>query len=181
MNIYKFPFKVDVSELKKEIEKNENFWTFDKSRQKIYEQKDTETIPLVNSRMRMGQKFCNNHEIFSTPLLNYFPSVVNFITYFIKTYQGECGRVAIVRLKPAAGVVKHIDFGEYYRLRQRFHLVVSGSYEYHVEDEYDIFSEGDLFWFNSQKIHWSKNIGTEDRVVLIFDIRNPIFMEEENV
>jgi len=181
MNIYKFPFKVNVSDLKKEIEKNEHLWTVDTTRKNFYEQKDTDTIPLVNSRMRMGQRFCDNHELFSTYFLNYFPTFTSFITEFLKTYQGECGRVAIVRLKPSAGVVKHIDFGEYYRLRQRFHLVVSGSYEYHVENEDEIFTEGDLFWFNSQKIHWSKNIGTEDRVVLIFDIRNPIFMEEENV
>jgi hypothetical protein len=34
-----------------------------------------------------------------------------------------------------------------------------------------IFDKGDLWWFDNQKVHSAKNIGWDDRITLIFDVK----------
>lgn len=176
--IYKFPYQVDISAIAQEIEERKVYWTFDRSRRMLYEQKDTDTIALRAGKRRMGICLHDSHECFDTVLRPWFPQVNAFIEYFIGQYGGECGRIAIVRLPPDKTVVKHIDFGDYYRKRERYHLVVQGMYQYQVGEEIEMFGPGDLFWFDSQKIHAAKNMGTIDRIVVIFDVWNPDFRKK---
>ena len=172
MNIFKFPYDIDISEIKTEIENNPNCWNFDTSRKNIYVQRNTDTIPIRAGKLKMGQRLWDSHESYDTVLKPYFPKTNAFIDYFIKLYGGECGRVAIVRLHQGKDVSKHIDVGDYYRKRDRFHLVIDGMYEYEVEGEKNVFSSGELFWFDSQKKHMARNLGLKERIVVIFDVKD---------
>lgn len=180
-SIFRFPFKIDVAPMMLEVERNHKAWKNYLGRQTLYVQKNTESIALVHSRSRMGIKARDSEDHYETMLYPYFPAVVSFVDFFLQEYGGTRGRIAIVKLPPAKRVLKHIDDGAYYRRRDRFHLVLGGMYEYIVGSERDIFSAGDLFWFDSQKEHEAKNIGTEDRIAVIFDIEGSRFREKFNV
>lgn len=164
--------------IKTEIEKNPNCWDFDRGRQSLYEQRHTKTIPLRAGKHRRAQRLWDSHEVFNTVLTPWFPQTMRFVEWFTNSHGGECGRIAIVKLPCGETVAKHIDFGDYYRKRDRFHLVIQGMYDYNVDGVSDVFSEGDFFWFDSQKTHHTKNIGTEDRIVVIFDILGSNFREK---
>ena len=72
---------------------------------------------------------------------------------------------------PAGGkVYPHKDGGEYYENKDRFHLVLSGYYDYTVDDETQRFGAGDLFWFDNKKMHSSINATPIPRISLIFDV-----------
>lgn len=180
MNIFHFPFNIEVQEIKKEIEADPQLWDFDRSRQQtFYEQKATENILLRHSRKRRGQRLRDTEDVYDTVLQPWFPKTMDFMNWFLEKYGGECGRIAIVKLPPDEVVALHIDEGGYYRARDRFHLVIQGMYEYEVDGERQIFRTGDLFWFDSQKNHRAENIGEQDRIVLIFDVKNSMFREIE--
>ncbi len=178
MNIYRFPVKFDMTDFKREIEAFPAAWYFDTSRSNaFYEHRDTESISLRHGKAKMGEMFRNIHETFDTILYPHFPSAKKFMDHFIEKYGGECGRIAIVKLHPEKEVVPHIDEGDYYRARDRFHLVISGMYQYTVAGETDVFTEGDLFWFDSQKIHQAKSISNQGRISMIFDIKDCKFRD----
>lgn len=181
MNILKFPGKFDIDPIKEEIENNPNCWRFDEMRQTIYVQRYTQSIPLRASKSRRGMLKEDVQDVVPTLLVQYYPKTMAVLDGLISTLGGECGRVAIVRLPPAKFVARHVDEGAYYRARDRFHLVIQGVYEYNVDGESEIFQSGDLFWFDSQKTHHSRNIGDEDRIVLIFDLKGSNFREAFNV
>jgi hypothetical protein len=180
--IYRFPYKVDVNPMLAEVSAHYGAWNYNPRRQNnIYVQKNTESIPIVHSRSRMGIRLADSEDHYETLLYPHFPAVTNFVDYFVQQYGGDRGRIAIVKLPPQKKVLRHIDEGAYYRKRDRFHLVVQGMYEYIVGEERDIFSAGDLFWFDSQSMHETLNIGTQDRIVIIFEIENSKFREILNV
>ena len=177
MNIYKFPFQIDVSGIYQEVLNNPNCWNFDRSSETLEVQQHTKTIPLRSGKRRRAVRLWDSHEYFDTILVPYFPMSMGFVSWFEEKYGGECGRIAIVKLPSEKKVYPHIDYGDYYRKRDRFHLVLNGMYEYNVGNEREIFSAGDLFWFESQKTHHTRNMSDVDRLVLIFDMKDSKFRE----
>jgi len=83
----------------------------------------------------------------------------------------EMGRVLIVNLKHGGHVTKHNDQGTYADHYSRFHLVVTSN-EWCSQtcgDQKQKFEVGDVWWFNHKKMHTADNVGTTDRVHIIFD------------
>ena len=72
-------------------------------------------------------------------------------------------------------VYEHIDRGEYYGVRDRYHLVmtsVDGSCLKAGEEEVTM-REGELWWFDNKAVHEAWNRGYQDRIHLVFDVRPP--------
>ena len=85
---------------------------------------------------------------------------------------GELGRATLVALQPRGWVRPHIDAGEYYRVRDRFHLVLkspSGS-PLMAGGETVVMREGELWAFDNKAKHDARNLTEEPRVHLIFDV-----------
>ena len=89
---------------------------------------------------------------------------------FLKRHFKEFKRAGFLALPPGGITGKHIDFGKYYLDKDRYHLSIQGRYEYNVEDETIIVEPGTLFWFNNKLEHSAKNIGDNDRIVLVWDV-----------
>jgi hypothetical protein len=89
---------------------------------------------------------------------------------FLKRHFKEFKRAGFLALPPGGVTGAHVDFGKYYLNKDRYHLSIQGTYEYVVGDEKIIVEPGTLFWFNNKLEHSAKNIGTIDRIVLVFDV-----------
>lgn len=89
----------------------------------------------------------------------------------------QTARAAFFRLPPGGEVPRHIDDGNYYLSRDRYHLSLQGEYLYEVGGEEHIIKPGTFFWFDNKKMHSSKNISNVDRISFVFDVihskRNP--------
>ena len=106
-----------------------------------------------------------------------FINTKKFLKQFINDFDGKLASVVFYKLKGKSGVGKHIDSGEYYEDKDRFHLVIKGRYRYTVNEvhpylgkESVIYNEGELWWFNNKKPHESWNFTREERIILVFDV-----------
>lgn len=167
---------VDVQPLLKELLSIDKPWELHTGRQsKIKVQREARAIPLRGSvkSKAMGRKHYDVHESRFTSLAKNFPTVIGFIENFAKEIDGEMSRAKLVNLPPGNQVYSHIDQGEYYKIRNRYHLILStgpdGSY-LKAGDESVRMQAGELWWFNNKAPHESLNDSDQDRIHLIFDL-----------
>ncbi len=101
-----------------------------------------------------------------------FPHVRRFIQAAADGLGGLPGRAKIVNLPPGKRVYPHVDRGAYYLVHARFHLVLrstDGSM-LRVGGETQRLQNGELWWFDNNKVHEAWNDGDENRIHLIFDV-----------
>lgn len=139
-------------------------------------QKETMSINLIKGmRYDDGTHFDDTHTTVETAAFEKYPKCREFLSWFTNTYGGQMGRVAIVYLGSEKKVYPHIDGGEYYKGRDRFHMVLNGYYDFTVEDETQRFNAGELWYFDNQKMHHVVNATPIVRVCLIFDVKGSSF------
>jgi hypothetical protein len=165
---------VDVSNMLSEVKEQEKNWYIDTSRQQYNrEQVDTEYIPLVKPIPLLGvtgsPSTWDSHRYTPTPLYEKYPNIISWLNNFSLKYGEKIARVALVRLKVNGEVIPHIDVGEYYRHRNRYHLCLDGAYYYHVNHESKLIEAGTLFRFDNDMPHWAVNEGNTPRISVIFD------------
>ena len=144
-------------------------------------QKETMRINLISGvpLPRIGNeenqtRFNNSNKTKKTKKYHKYTECICFLDWFEKIYGGKIHRVAIAYLPAGGKVHPHIDKGSYYENKDRFHLVLSGYYDYIVDGEKQRFGAGDLFWFDNKKIHSSINVTPMPRISLIFDAEGSI-------
>lgn len=159
-----------------------DLWEFDKTRQREHPvQQETETIAVRMGKQQMGVRFMDSHVVVDGYHIDKFPIVMRFCNMFLQEFGGELGRVNLVRLPPEKQVYEHIDAGRYYADRDRFHYVIQGTYDYTVQGNTHRFSQGEFWWFDNQVPHSAVNVGTDDRIVLIFDVKGASWRDRESV
>ena len=166
---------LDPQPLLDEIAGVEGAWSLNTGRQdKVKSQREAEAIPirgLVKSKIH-GRERRDVHESRFTTISQRFPLVRAFIENFAARQDAEMGRGKIVRLKPGHRVYPHIDRGEYYQHRDRYHLILrspQGSYLKSGDEEIRM-REGELWWFDNKQMHEAMNDGTDHRIHVIFDL-----------
>jgi len=161
---------IDVNKILEEI--NPDHWAVDTRRQRfLKEHEHTEIIHLVQGYDPdpTVKDVRNSHTYRPTELYNLYPVTLEILKSFFPV---GLSRIAIIKLKAGKKVLPHDDGGEYYKVRDRYHLVLTGSYEYLVEGESRQVSPGMLFWFDNKKVHSAFNNTTEDRISVIFDVEH---------
>jgi outer membrane protein assembly factor BamB len=182
---------IDVAPLLEEIRSREDAWLIDTGRQmKIRAQRDTNTILLRAAVPRPDLHINENQESRLTAEAETFPRSLAFMTEFAQEMNCHLARATIVRLKPNSQVLRHIDEGSYYFLRDRFHLVLqsaAGSVLMSGGEQVRM-QEGELWWFDNKQYHESYNESDEWRIHYIFDLLpadhsdlavNPVFLPPE--
>lgn len=98
----------------------------------------------------------------------------NFLRNFAAERHVDLGRARIVRIPSGHRMQPHVDRGEYYLFRDRYHLVLksSGGSWLRAGDEDVTMREGELWWFNNKAPHESWNPGVDEHVHLVFDVLN---------
>ncbi len=167
---------VDTTLLLAELAEMQEVWRIDTSRQrKVRCQRNTQNIFLRAPKkpLPVGAKNANDvHQSRLTPVAMKFPHTLAFCNNVADMQNGLLGRVTLVALLPRSQVYPHVDSGEYYRIRDRFHLVLKspeGS-PLTAEDETVTMRERELWVFNNKVRHWAYNPSENPRVHLIFDL-----------
>ncbi len=168
-----------ISPILAELDAEPEIWLTDTSRQrKVRCQRNTRNIFLRSARKPLppGATNANDvHESRVSPAAKEFPRTLAYCQRVADAMGGLLGRATLVSLLPECKVLPHIDVGAYYRIRDRFHLVLKSSRgsPLTAEDETVVMQEGELWVFNNKARHWADNRSDEPRVHLIFDVLPP--------
>jgi hypothetical protein len=165
---------IDVSAMLEEVKLLEDNWAIFTKRQNAIEvQKDTETIPLIRgmpiSGLNWPESLWDSHTVEKTDFYSQYPTITTWLDNYTSSNNLSLSRVALVRLKVGGEVLPHIDVGEYYRKRNRYHLCIEGEYTYSVLAKTELIRPGTLMQFDNKNIHSSTHIGNIPRIAIIFD------------
>ena len=163
---------INVSKIVKQLEQYSDDWGIQKTMENT-EQVGGDTIvragvlQLVMGGITKPDEYVGDTEIcIRTPAYYRHTEIIGFMKRHFKEFK----RAGFLALPPGGITGKHIDFGKYYLDKDRYHLSIQGRYEYNVDDETIIVEPGTLFWFDNKLEHSAKNIGDNDRIVLVWDV-----------
>lgn len=167
---------IDPQPFLDEIEQFPDVWKMDQSRQKkLMVQREAQSFPLrglVSSKIA-GRKRRHVHESRYTARADSFPRVIKFVKEFARSVNADLGRIRVVNLPPGNKIYPHVDRGEYYAIRDRYHLVLSTGPDGSLlksGDEEKRMRAGELWWFDNNQPHDSFNDSDRNRIHLIFDL-----------
>jgi aspartyl/asparaginyl beta-hydroxylase (cupin superfamily) len=153
----------------------EGAWESATGRQeKVKVQREALSIPLRGlRRSAIGDRERRDvHESRWTTGSKLYPVARRFLKDFALERSALLSRAKIVCLPAGRRVYPHIDRGEYYAVRDRYHLVLrsaKGSW-LKAGDEEVRMHEGELWWFDNKQMHEAFNDGDQDRIHMIFDL-----------
>lgn len=168
--------EVDTAPLLAELDAAPEMWLMDTSRQSnVRCQRHTQNIFLRAPKKPLppGAKNANDvHESRTVRSARNFPRSLAYCESVAAELGGTLGRATLVTLLPHSRVYPHVDTGAYYRIRDRFHLVLKSSQgsPLSAADETVVMHPGELWVFNNKERHWAENPSEEPRVHLIFDV-----------
>lgn len=167
---------IDVEPFLAELEAASDLWLADTSRQrKVRCQRDTLNIFLRVARKPLPPGATNANDVHESRTARFaarFPHALRFCERTAALQDGELGRATFVSLQPQGWVRPHVDAGAYYRIRDRFHLVLRspGGSPLTCGDEAVVMRAGELWAFDNKTRHDARNPTGEPRVHLIFDV-----------
>ncbi len=166
---------IDIAPMLAELGSDASLWLRDTSRQdKVRVQRETNAIFLRSAAKPYPQGMSGEdvHESRPTSTSRQFPRTMRWLADFAERSDAELGRALVVRLAPGGRVHRHVDRGEYYRLRDRYHLVLNSSAGSPLTcgDETVRMRERELWRFDNKTAHEARNDSAEWRVHLIFDL-----------
>ena len=176
---------VDIEPILSEIRAHPTAWTEQTGRQSgIDVQGETNSIPLRGLRRSkiMGRRRRDVHETRYTSLAGRFPRTMALIEGFAEELSGELGRAKLARLPSGGRVLPHVDRGEYYACRDRYHLVVDslGGSVLQAGDEEVSMHPTELWWFDNKAIHSARNESPHPRTHLVFDLKPKVSGDVED-
>lgn len=166
---------IDPTPFLEEIEAIEGVWKLNTSRQdKIKVQQEARAISLrgVRKSAIKGRERRDVHETRFTTISVRFPYTMAFLQSFALERGGAMSRAKIVSLPPGHRVYPHIDRGEYYAQRDRYHLVLKTGPGCWLKagDEQVEMRLGELWRFDNKAVHEAFNGSDGDRIHFIFDL-----------
>ena len=170
---------VDIKALLAELDAAPEMWFADTSRQrKVRCQRNTRSIFLRVARKPLPPRAKNANDVHESRIARSarkFPRALAYCESVADDMSGTLGRATLVALLPHGRVFPHVDAGAYYRIRDRFHLVLRSTRGSPLAagDERVVMRPGELWAFNNKARHWADNPSEEPRVHLIFDVLPP--------
>ena len=167
---------IDTGPLSVELQAASEMWHQDTSRQrKVRCQRHTHNIFLRAAKKPLPPNAKNANDVHESRIVRAaarFPRTLACCERIARGLEAELGRATLVALLPKMMVYPHVDTGAYYRIRDRYHLVLrsrEGS-PLTAGDDTVTMREGELWVFNNKTKHWANNPSSEPRIHLIFDV-----------
>jgi len=164
---------VDIAPFMAELASNADAWAIDSWRQQnVPAQRHTESIRLRSAVVSPGEDADDAQATRLAPTASRFPVALAFIDSIAAELHAEPQRAMYVRLAPHKNVYRHVDTGAYYRVRDRYHLVLGSADGSPLTSgsERCVLREGELWWFDNKLPHEAFNPGDSWRIHLIFDL-----------
>lgn len=120
-------------------------------------------------------KIADDKAVIPFPAWDRLPQVRPIIFDLMRRVEGvQLGRVMITRLKPGGQIYPHEDAGAPAEFYSRYQVALQSAPGclFHCGDETAYFAPGSVWYFNNQKTHSVVNNGSDERIVLICDVRN---------
>ena len=166
----------DTAPVIAELDAAPEMWLADTSRQrKVRCQRHTRSIYLRAARKPLPPGAKNANDVHESRVLRSaarFPRTLRLCERIASQQDAGLGRVALVALRSQCRVYPHIDHGAYYRIRDRYHIVLKsppGS-PLTAGGETVVMREGEVWVFNNKVTHSAHNLSPEPRIHLIFDL-----------
>lgn len=85
----------------------------------------------------------------------------------------QLGRVIITRLAPGSSIGEHVDQGAPAEFYSRYHVILQSTPGCITRSGEEVIqaSPGEVWWFNNREPHSVINNGSNDRIVIVVDIR----------
>jgi hypothetical protein len=120
--------RIDCSEIRCELAAQPEAWGYNRTRQSTLPvQRETESINIRRAARSdlsvVAQR--DIHLVEDDPLAAQFPRTLAVALALAESQGGVLSRARLVRLRPGGRVYAHLDQGEYYRVRDRYHLFIS--------------------------------------------------------
>ena len=164
---------IDVDPILREIARWPEAWDIQTGRQEVTVQREARAIPIRGLRKSKiaGRARRNVHETRFTTISRQFPQTTRFLCEWAEKLDSELSRARLVNLPAGHRVYAHIDRGDYYAVRNRFHLIIKSEESWmRCGDEEITMRVGELWWFDNKEVHEANNSGASDRIHLIFDL-----------
>lgn len=168
--------RADTAPVMAELDAAPEMWLADTSRQrKVRCQRHTQNIYLRAAKKPLPPGARNANDVHESRVLRSaarFPRTLQLCERIAGQQEAALGRVALVALLPQSRVYPHIDHGAYYRIRDRYHIVISSTAGSPLTagGETVIMREGEVWVFNNKLRHSARNPSPEPRIHLIFDL-----------
>ena len=176
---------INVSKILKQLQRYPQDWGAQKNIEGVGDLVDDFGFPKVQAgvlQLVMGvvktpTDYVGDSEVsIATNAYHHHNKIINFLKRHFKKFD-RCGFLSL----PVGGEVgQHIDIGNYYQTRDRYHLAIQGTYDYTVGGETCRVEAGDLIWFNNKLSHGTKNVGDCVRITFVFDVPNPKLIALQN-
>jgi mannose-6-phosphate isomerase-like protein (cupin superfamily) len=166
---------INVSKILQQLKENSGDWGAQKKIEGIHNVHDDHGFPDVDAGVlqlviggisKQGEYVGDTELCKPTDAFYKHTHIVSFLKRHFHTFR-RCGFLSL----PIGGEVgTHIDVGNYYQTKDRYHLSIQGRYIYTVGEESVTVEPGTLLWFNNKLPHGTKNIGDCVRVTFVFDV-----------
>ena len=166
---------INVSKILKQLQEYPEDWGAQKDIEGVHDLVNEYGFPAVQAgvlQLKIGavkdlNQYVGDSQVsVETPAYSRHTEIVGFLKRNFKTFD-RCGFLSL----PVGGEVgQHIDIGEYYQTRDRYHLAIQGAYDYTVGGETVRVEAGDLIWFDNKQSHGTKNVGDVVRITFVFDV-----------
>lgn len=101
-----------------------------------------------------------------------FPYTTKWLEQFAESHNASLERVFIALLRPYGTIHRHFDGGFYFRVVDRYHLVLqSEGTHVDVGGTVQVFHQGEVWWFNNSHFHQFSHTSDKERIHIIFDIK----------
>lgn len=101
-----------------------------------------------------------------TPFYCRFPKITNYLSGKNRILT----RINIQKIAVFSKYSMHIDTGDYFLNKDRFALCVQSPYKMVVGSVSKRINPGEVIWFDNKQPHEAINIGTKDRIAIVFDV-----------
>jgi Aspartyl/Asparaginyl beta-hydroxylase len=181
---------VDVAPLLAELNKHPDAWNIESRRERHpgSPHAQAQSILIRWSASQDPQTVMDSVECVDMPAITWLEGAIGPIFEKLLERIGAdgsetLGRVMLTRLQPGAAILAHSDEGRYADHYERFHVCLSGDGGNVFKVGGLIFrpSPGSVWWFNHKKEHSVENMGTAERIHLIFDITSPAWKAKRGV
>ena len=168
---------IDVSKVTEQLRKNPADWNHQKNEEgvrSLVDEHGFDDLPISNLQLTIGavkkkKDFVGNSELsVNTPAYKRHTEILKLIK---KEFgDKEIYRCGFLALPVDEYVGAHIDEGNYYKTKDRYHLSIKGEYQYFTGCDTIVVEPGTLFWFDNKQPHGAVNTADETRITFVFDV-----------